>query len=688
MKLYKCADIAALLAMVFFSLSACSSGGAGVNNIEELKSASSKESLPVCSKKTEGDEAIADGHIYECKDGDWVRKKSTDTENVVEELSELPYCNRKHIDEEYYVEEEDAYYLCEDGDWVKESSSSKEKSSDNDDDDDPDSGLNPSSSANGVNSSGAVSDGGEIKPVSGNVTKKRIGPVSQYGQLQAGAPSGTGRIYGSCKGVTAGNEVVVQGMSLFWSIASEGSLYWKSDIVDGLVSKHKIQLIRAPMGINENWGNGNYFTKEKTATYQNMMDEVVAAAIENDIYVIIDYHSHSASSDVGKATTFFERMAQKWGSYDNVIFEIYNEPEASESWSSIKDYANTIVATIRQYSDNLIVVGNPSYDQHPDYAVGSKVSDTKNNVAYTFHFYAGQDKYMHEIDEIGTNAEYAMKHGISVFVTEWGVSGPSGAGSIVSSRSSAWYSWMKTNKLSGANWAVSKKNEAASYFTTSGAWDYSTSGNWVNSNVFAGLPSTYTVCDGSSVPGSSTSTNSGSSTYSSASGSGDDGVDVLNGQGLFNENGSTKGWTLVTPGARVGKVAGETDDDGTYVLAFWSNGILSYGSEYVEDWTLQATHTVSLKRGYSYTLKVGFYSYNEDGYSPARTVNMGLLDSDFDTYEGWSFDNLSGAYKEYKGTYCHTYASDNYAIFYINGGASMGGFSVPWVVLEEKQGCN
>ena len=55
---------------------------------------------------------------------------------------------------------------------------------------------------------------GFISISSAAVTPTRVGPVSQYGQLQAGKNSQNyGRIYGSCKGVTAGNEVAVQGMS-------------------------------------------------------------------------------------------------------------------------------------------------------------------------------------------------------------------------------------------------------------------------------------------------------------------------------------------------------------------------------------------------------------------------------------------------------------------------------------------
>ena len=174
----------------------------------------------------------------------------------------------------------------------------------------------------------------------------RVGPVSAYGQLQAGKnSSGKGQIYGSCKGVSSGNEVQVQGMSLFWSIADDvGAPFWTADYVSGLVSRQNIQIIRAPMGVDEDWGAGNYFTN--TSRYQGLMNTVVQAAIDNDIYVIIDYHSHKANDNVNNAKTFFKYMAEKWGKYDNVIFEIFNEP-TSQDWSTIKNYADQVISTIR-----------------------------------------------------------------------------------------------------------------------------------------------------------------------------------------------------------------------------------------------------------------------------------------------------------------------------------------------------
>lgn len=378
-----------------------------------------------------------------------------------------------------------------------------------------------------------------------DVTAKRVGPVSQYGQLQAGKNAqGKGRIYGSCPAYsTSGSEVAVQGMSLFWSMAKESGInFWNGDVIKGLVDKHKIQLIRAPMGVDGSWEKdvGNYYTN---TMHETAMNAVVQAAIENDIYVLIDYHSHCAEKNTSGAAQFFGKMAQKWGKYDNVIFEIYNEPKngdcdwedwydadgAADYWSrAIYPYANTVISEIRKYSDNLIVVGTPYYDQYVDAPLnvqgGKKVFNDKN-VAYTFHYYAGEDPYRHKVDVLGKNPEKMMAAGYSVFVTEWGNSAPSGNGGFTKDYSAAWYNWMKQNQLSGANWSVSNKAETASYFNTdvsastpSSQWSYTESGEWTNTNVFAGLPSSYKACNGSVVvPASSAAQQSSSSEKSSSS---------------------------------------------------------------------------------------------------------------------------------------------------------------------------
>jgi hypothetical protein len=69
---------------------------------------------------------------------------------------------------------------------------------------------------------------------------------------------------------------------------------------------------------------------------------------------------------------------------------------------------------------------------------------------------------------------------------------------------------MNDHKLSGANWSVSNKNEGASYFNGS-AWNYSESGNWVNTNIFSKLPKSYTACSGTPIQSSSSVAQSSSS---------------------------------------------------------------------------------------------------------------------------------------------------------------------------------
>lgn len=368
--------------------------------------------------------------------------------------------------------------------------------------------------------------------ISSAVAANRVGPVSQYGQLQVGKNAqGKGRIYGSCPAYSApGHEVAVQGMSLFWSMEKNSGInFWNSNVIKGLVDTHKIQLIRAPMGVDGSWYDdlGNYYTNSR---HEEAMNTVVQAAIDNDIYVIIDYHSHCAENNTNGAAQFFGKMAQKWGNFDNVIFEIYNEPkhgdcnennpwydadEAKNYWKkAIYPYASTVISEIRKYSDNLVVVGTPYYDQYVDAALVQPIND--KNVAYTFHYYAGEElqnsDWTHKVDVLGKNPEALMEKGYSVFVTEWGNSGPSGDGGFNASYSTTWYNWVKQHQLSGANWSVSNKDEDASYFKTwtnestpASQWSYTESGEWTNTNVFASLPASYKACDKSAPAASSSS---------------------------------------------------------------------------------------------------------------------------------------------------------------------------------------
>ena len=339
------------------------------------------------------------------------------------------------------------------------------------------------------------------------ITPSRVGPVSQYGQLLTGKnSSGKGQIYGSCEGVKDGKEVQVRGMSLYWSLMPQAVEYWNAEGVSSMVKDMKIQIVRAAMATgNEDWSNGYKGYGSDPNTQKNLMNAVVQAAIENDIYVIIDWHSHNAHEQTESSKQFFAEMAQKWGQYDNVIFEVYNEPQQID-WSLIKNYANQVVAEIRKYSDNLVLVGTPSWDQKTNVAIGSEV--TGENVAYTMHFYAnshcwegtyGWGDGTTDACE-GTNALKAMNAGLSVFVSEWGTADLNGDGDPDTGRNTSWQNYLNQHKLSWANWSASHISEGTAAFSGSSnknSLQYTTSGNLVK-GYLATNPESYTKCsDGS-----------------------------------------------------------------------------------------------------------------------------------------------------------------------------------------------
>lgn len=276
---------------------------------------------------------------------------------------------------------------------------------------------------------------------------------------------------------TQGNKVLIGGQvgsvaghSMFWSNVNwGGERYYNADLVNWIHTDWNSKIVRAAMGVEDDGGYLDY-PAENFAHVKAVVD----AAIANDMYVIIDWHTHHAEFNTAKAVTFFTQMAQTYKNVPNVIFEIYNEPLNTVTWDGvIKPYAMQVIPAIRnQGANNLIVVGTSSWSQDVDQAANNPITGYAN-IAYTLHFYVG----MHG-QGLRDKASTALSRGIPLFVTEWGVWGDS-VGAIDWNEVNAWKAFLKANNLSNASWGMTDKVEPSSLLNASA----SATGGWTSSQL-------------------------------------------------------------------------------------------------------------------------------------------------------------------------------------------------------------
>lgn len=294
--------------------------------------------------------------------------------------------------------------------------------------------------------------------------------------------SGISQTYTEHHGVlrVSGNKIVNQhntpisfaGPSLFWNNWS--SEFYNSNLVHSVATDWNAPIIRASMGVE---ADGGYITNPSA---QLDIETVINAAIQEGIYVIVDWHSHQAEDYETEAIEFFTDMAEKYGDKPNIIYELYNEPNNEPIFSTwrnhIKPYAESVINEIRKIDpDNLIIVGTPNWSQDVDDAADDPIDDYAN-IAYTLHFYAATHK-----EWLREKAEYALKKGIALVVTEWGTVDALGQGEPDTVSVAQWVQFMQEYKLTHCNWSLFNKDEGSSMLIPSAG----STGNWTDSDLTA-----------------------------------------------------------------------------------------------------------------------------------------------------------------------------------------------------------
>ena len=232
------------------------------------------------------------------------------------------------------------------------------------------------------------------------------------------------------------------------------------DTIDAIHNEFGINVIRISMYTAE----GGYCEKDESGKefLYNKVVEGILAATALDMYVIVDWHMVGAEDPADKnpltylkeAKEFFARISEQFKDYDNVIYEIMNEPNGNTTWKQCKQYAEAVIPEIRKNTDGIILVGNPKWSADL-YSVMNSPLEGYENIMYTYHFYANGGNNPADVVT-------AYNAGIPVFISEHGGMESSGDGAIDYQKISDWYRRLDEKNISYVAWNISNSKGSAS----------------------------------------------------------------------------------------------------------------------------------------------------------------------------------------------------------------------------------
>ncbi len=192
---------------------------------------------------------------------------------------------------------------------------------------------------------------------------------------------------------------------------------------------------------------------------ETYLDPAIEGCIIANAYAIIDCHYIAESLNYidlkPKIEQFWSWVAPRFATYENVIYEILNEPVKPRGWQQFRNtLAQPMVDLIREKADKtLILVGGTYYNNDVPFAVDNPIDD--DNIAYVVHCYP--EFYPVISDQL----EPLIKE-YPVFVTEWGyeqgIDSECKPGthspSTTKDFGEPWLNFMESNELSWTAWIL------------------------------------------------------------------------------------------------------------------------------------------------------------------------------------------------------------------------------------------
>lgn len=283
-----------------------------------------------------------------------------------------------------------------------------------------------------------------------------------------------------------GKEVVLKGVSTH-------GIQWYDRYINEesfltLRDEWGVNLIRLAMYTEPEKDESEPMPQRTPEEYNKFVSEVLERGVEIatklGMYVMIDWHilfDGNPNKNKDKALEFFDKYVRKYKEYDNVLYEICNEPNGDVLWSrDVKPYAMEVIKHIRSIDkESIIIVGTPNWSQDVDIASLDRIEGYEN-IMYTVHFYASTHTELFR-----EKVRVALSNELPLFISEFSICDATGDGVIDMEEAEKWMDIAKENDISFAIWALSNKKESASLIKDTcdktSRWtkdELSVTGNW------------------------------------------------------------------------------------------------------------------------------------------------------------------------------------------------------------------